>query len=147
MFIHPDFQIITVCWHARILIFATSYFHLCAFRHIRSSFTIIAAEVIVSTIVVSCLYYCNSLLASMSASNRSHLQASILPENRLISSISWFCFHDNICTVEKNLDGIASKSFPTTTFNIGPSLWPSEISEVGFPAMSGRIESNHIPCS
>ena len=52
----------------------TSYFHIRALRHIRSSLTTDAAKTVASAIVGSRLDYCNSLFAGTSALNLSRLQ-------------------------------------------------------------------------
>ena len=52
----------------------TSYFHIRALRHIRSSLTTEACKTVAAVIVGSRLDYCNSLLAGTSVLNLARLQ-------------------------------------------------------------------------
>ena len=68
-----------------------SYFHICALRHIRSSFTTEARKTIVAAIEGSRLDYYNSILAGTSVSNLARLQLVQNTLARFINEKSRFC--------------------------------------------------------
>ena len=78
----------------------TSYFHICALRHIRSSLTTEAAKSIASAIVGSRLDYCNSLLTGTSVSNLARLQ---LVQNTLARVVTQKSRFDHIMPVLSEL--------------------------------------------
>ena len=69
-----------------------SYFHIRALRHIRSSFITEACKTIAAAIVVSRLYYCNSLLAGASFQTcMARLQLVQYTLARVVTEKSRFC--------------------------------------------------------
>ena len=69
----------------------TSYFHIRALRHIRSSLTTEACKTIAAAIVGSRLDYCNSLLAGTSLLNLARLQLVQNTLARVVTEKSRFC--------------------------------------------------------
>ena len=69
----------------------TSYFHIRALRHIRSSFTTEACKTVAAAIVGSRLDYCNCLLAGTSVSNLARLQLVQNTLARVVTQKSRFC--------------------------------------------------------
>ena len=69
----------------------SSYFHIRALRHIRSSLTTEACKTIATAIVGSRLDYCNSLLVGTSTSNLARLQLVQNTLARVVAQKSRFC--------------------------------------------------------
>ena len=67
------------------------YFHIRAFRHIRTSLTIEASKTIAAAIVGSRLDFCNSLLAGTSDSNLTRLQRVQNTLARVVAQKPRFC--------------------------------------------------------
>jgi hypothetical protein len=110
----------------------TSYFHIRALRHIRSSLTTDAAKTVASAIVGSRLDYCNSLFAGTSALNLSRLQ---LVQNTLARVVAQKPRYCHITPVLIDLHWLPVRQridfkIATTAFKVLHYQQPSYLAEI-----------------